>query len=186
MDKYGDYKRFTSPEDVKTWVSSHYTQKQLDEFDMNLHMDGPISDYKGSGYRAMNEIIRAGAKYGITELNSAGYDILGLQGQLMKMKTPENIIATRFINMKELLIIRKATCFGKAMIYNGFLSTTLLKEYYSMDDKKHGRIPISLFIPVGTPGMYLPEVNPNCPEYEFLLPYGVKLKHIGNMKYIIQ
>ena len=186
MNEYSDYKRFMTPEDVKIWVTSNYTQSQLDEFDMNLHMDGPLSDYKGSGYQRMNEIIRVATKHGITEFDNAGYDISGLQGQLMKMKAPDSIVATRFVDLKEFLFIRKATLFGKSMVYNGFLSTTLFKEHYSMMDKKHGRIPISLFIPKGTPGMYLPEVNPKRPEYEFLLPYGMKLKHIGNKKYLVQ
>lgn len=186
MNKYHDYIRFSSPEILKTWVDSHYSQTQLDEFDANLHVDDPISDYKGGASQRINEAIRVCTKHGITDIKLEGIDISGLQTQLTKMKVSKNIVATRFTDLKELCIIRKATLFGRAMVYNGFISTTLLKEYYSMEDIKRGRIPISLYVPAGTSGMYLPEVNPEHPEYEFLLPYGMKLKHIGYMKYLVQ
>ena len=175
------FKLFINPNEVKEWISTHFSQEQLDEFDMNKHMDDPISNYKGSGYQMMNEIIRKGW----AEANNTLFDVKGLQNQLLRTSIPENICVTRFITPMEFFSIFKSTCFGKTMTYNGFLSTTLLKDYYAMEYIKEGRIAISLYIPEGLPGTYLPEVNPNNPEYEILLPYGMKLKRLSLKEYYV-
>ena len=60
--------------------------------------------------------------------------------------------------------------------YPAILSTTLLKGYYSMDEIKKHRIAVEIKIPRGANGTYISEVNPNLPEYEFLLPHHTKIK----------
>ena len=175
------YKGFHAPEEVDNWVHDYYSQAELDPFDMNHHLDDPISDYKGPFSKLMNAALRAG----ITD-KYEGLDIGGLQELLLETHIPENIIVFRFVDLRELWHLWKLTAGGRPIQYDGFLSTTLLPKYYSMEDKKFLRIPIRILAPAEIPGTYLPEVNPELPEYEILFPHGLKLRRRGLRTFIIQ
>ena len=54
-----------------------------------------------------------------------------------------------------------------------------------MDDIKWGRLSIQIYIPKGTHGVYLPEVNCNAKEFEILISPGQKLKRISCNKYAL-
>ena len=53
-----------------------------------------------------------------------------------------------------------------------------MKEQYAMNDIKVGRLAITVLIPKGTHGVYVPEVNMSMPEYEILLPSHLFLGRI--------
>ena len=98
---------------------------------------------------------------------------------------PQDIVVTRFVDLKEWWALLKGTVQGKAYEYKGFLSTTMLKKYFGMDDIKWGRLSIQIYIPKGTYGVYIPEVNNNAKEFEILISLGQKLKRIYCNKYAI-
>lgn len=174
------YHSFHSRSEVFEWVKEYYTQEELDEFDMNQHMDAPIADYKGQQSRYMNIAIRKGYT-GTYEL----FDIEGLQNQLLSKHIPEDIVVGRYVDKKELRMIFMSTLFRREMEYRSFLSTTMIPELYSMNSIKRNRRLIKIYIPKGTPGMYLPEVNSEKPEFEILIPHGMRIKRIGFKEYMI-
>ena len=177
-----DFQKFSSPEEVEKWVERNYTKNQLNKFNLSLNLEEPIALYKGSGYQRMNGILRAKTRDKGIKLP---HDIISFQEQLSGMKAPGDMVATRFAGLGEAIRLFRLTIFKKVVVFDSFLSTTLLKDYYSMSNIKNGRVPISIYIPKGTPGMYIPEVNPDLPEFEFLIPYGVMLKRIGSRKYLV-
>ena len=128
----------------------------------------------------MNQYVRLGS-----EAQQKEYDIIGLQKFLLEKAIPESIEAYRFVSFKELCYLIKGTIKGKFYTYPNFLSTTLLKDYYSMEDIKQNKFTVTIRIPKGTSGRYIAEVNPNNPEYEILIPYRVKLKRISLKVYEI-
>lgn len=173
-----EFKRFTSPQDVDVWVAKHFNENQLMEFSAKDNLDSALGTYKCSGYRWINEGIRIGG------INSN--EVLELQKMLMQQAIPESIQTFRFVSPKELSILIWKTRRRHAFNYPGFLSTTLLPEYYSMNYIKDKRILISFFIEKGVSGMYLPEVNPNMPEFEILFPHHLKIKRIQWNQYLIK
>lgn len=177
--KAGPFREFHVPEDVRQWVSLHYSAEQLAIVTVGIGVDSPLADYKGGFFRIMNEYLRAGAT------KSEDYDIVGLQTMLLGCNLPDDIVVYRYVSLKEWLTIRFCTLRGATYTCPTFFSTTLLKKYYSMLDIKYGRLPIKILAPRGTPGTYLSEVNLEMAEYEILFAHHCSLKRNGFMSYIM-
>ncbi len=170
-DKLQGYLQLNTPGEVVSWVEKHYTKEQLTSFTVRKDIDSPLDDYKGSGYRRINEIIRYAS-------NSEIFDITGLQSMLLNTYIPENIIAYRFVDIREYFILLWNTRRGYIYKYPGFLSTTLLKNFYSMEYIKNGRITIKLFVDKECHGMYLPDVVARNPEYEILFAHHIMIERV--------
>lgn len=170
-DKLQGYLQLNTPGEVVSWVEKHYTKEQLTSFTVRKDIDSPLDDYKGSGYRRINEIIRYAS-------NSEIFDITGLQSMLLNTYIPENIIAYRFVDIREYFILLWNTRRGYIYKYPGFLSTTLLKKFYSMEYIKNGRITIKLFVDKESHGMYLPDVVARNPEYEILFAHHIMIERV--------
>ena len=175
-----NYRTFHTPFEVEAWVSQHYTQAELDELNMRNDLDSPLAYYKGSAYKYMNQIIRKGYPD-----NTDLFDLPGLQCLLHKYRIPEDLVTYRFVDWMELAVLAWNTRLGNHYSYPGFLSTTLLKDHYSMEEIKHGRTIIELHVPKGCPGAYLPEVVTYNPEFEILFPHSCSIRRIGWRKYEI-
>ena len=173
------YKALSTPEEVTQWVSSSYSPTQLSKLDVKNHLNSPLADYKGNFSHIINKYLRAGY------IKCKEYDIEGLQAILLSCSLPENIITYRFISLREWIKIRLGTFLGEVYEIPIFLSTTLLKKHYSMDDKKLGRICIKIYVQRGTHGTFIPEVNPQNPEFEVLFAHHSKLKRKGFSGYIM-
>ena len=170
------YKKFRTPDEVDQWVHSSYSEKELLETD--VHYDTtiqPLKQYKGEYCYIMNEYIRKG--YADIQKD---YDIRGLQNFLQSRTIKDSIEAYRFISLKEWCYLFAKTRCHSELPYPSFLSTTLLKEYFSMEQiKNQSPIAITIRIPKGAAGTYICEANPERPEYEYLLPYYTKIKRIS-------
>ena len=175
-----NHRIFRTPFEVEDWVNQHYTAPELQELTMQNDLDAPLAYYKGSAYKCMNQIIRKGYPE-----NTDLFDLPGLQSLLHKHRIPENLVVYRFVDWREFLILLWNTRFRKTYSYPGFLSTTLLKDHYSMDAIKNGRTIIELYVPAGCPGTYLPEVVKEHPEFEILFPHSCSIRRIGWKKYEI-
>ena len=176
-----EYRKFSTPEEVEAWVKKHYTEDELRECNALENVESTLAFYKGVGYRYLNKCVRGGKD----ELKDM-FDIESLQQQLLSKNIKDDIVVYRFVDKRELDILLRNTSRKRIFEYEGFLSTTLLREYYSMEDIRSMRIPIEIRIPKGTHGTYLPEVNPDRPEYEILLPYHLKIKRISWWKCIFE
>lgn len=180
-DKLERFRIFNIPEEVTEWTNVHYTDQELKSLDIKNNLNTPLADYKGNGYRGMNEYIRLGC------INDQDvFDIKGLQSFLSSKKLKDSIQVYRFVDVRELMILLWNTRRDKVYEYPGFLSTTLLKLYYGMSYIRERRVAIAIRIPKGTHGTYIAEVNPKLPEYEILLPYHTKLKRIGLMTFEVK
>lgn len=175
------FKIFNTPEEVVKWTKTHYTEKELSFLDIKNDLDSPLADYKGQGYHGMNECIRSG-----NIVNQDIFDIKGLQNFLNTKILKDSIQVYRFVDAKELVALWWNTRKNKQYDYPGFLSTTLLKEHYSMPYIREKRVAITIKIPKGTHGTYVAEVNQRLPEYEILLPYHTKLKRTGFMTFEVE
>ncbi len=180
-DKLKGFRIFNIPEEVVEWTNDHYTDQELESLDIKNNLNIPLADYKGSGYHGMNEYIRLGYIE-----NQEVFDIKGLQNFLNTKILKDSIQVYRFVDAKELVTLWWNTRRNKQYFYPGFLSTTLLKEHYSMPYIREKRVAITIKIPKGTHGTYVAEVNPKMPEYEILLPYHTKLKRIGFMTFEVE
>lgn len=168
-----EYRIFNNPQEVSAWVASNYFDAEISQLDVRKNKDSPLGDYKGNAYKKINYIVRHGC-----EKDQALYDIEGMQSLLLSHKIPENIMVVRYVDLLEFFIILWSTRWNRTYVYPQFLSTTLLKNAFSMDYLKKGRILINIQIPKGTYGAFLPEVNPNSPEFEVLFPYRMHIKRI--------
>ncbi len=175
-----EYREFSSPEEVYNWVNASYSPEQLYEFDCVNNQDTVVGDYKGGYYKYMNAYINL---MGIEKYDD--YGTKNLQAALMRCSVPENIVVTRFVPVKEWLMLLRQTRRNKVHEYKCFLSTTLLKNNYSLDEIKHHRIPIKIYVAKGIPGMCIPEVNPEAPEFELLFPCKTKIKRVGLISFMI-
>ena len=175
-----DYRIFRSPSDVDQWVSQIYSEQQLKELSIHNDMDSPLSLYKGNGHKAINYWIRKKLSKYLVQ-----YRIPELNQMLCKYSIPENLTVFRFVDWKEFLILHWNTLFGRSYAYPGFLSTTLLKDYYSMENIRNGRLVIEFQVDKGCSGVYLPEVVKENPEYEILFPHHCIIKRTGWAKYAI-
>ena len=166
------YRSFSSPQEVEEWVRKTYSKQELQDLTIEHNSESPLFDYKGNAYKVINAMLRQGC------IESQDYNIFGLQAVLKSKSIPENILVYRYVGIRELLILHWYTICGKEYIYPSFLSTTLLKDFYSMDNVKRCRFAINLLVMKGSHGAYIPEINPDLPEYEILFPYHVKLKRL--------
>lgn len=169
-----EYRKFSTPEEVEAWVKKHYTEDELREGNALENVESTLAFYKGVGYRYLNECGRGGKE----ELKDM-FDIESLQQQLLSRTIKDDIAVYRFVDKRELDILLRNTSRKRIYEYEGFLSTTLLREYYSMEDIRRRRVPITILIPKGTSGTYLPEVNSDRPEFEILLPHHLKIKQVS-------
>jgi hypothetical protein len=174
------FRRFISPSEVEFWVKQNYTNDDLSELSAKENIESTLCYYKGGASKFINSLIRQGCGDYMDML-----DLSALQGQLMKYKIQERIVVYRFVDFKEFLILHKKTLFGQKYAYPEFLSTTLLKDQYSMDEIKHGRFVIELFIEKQTHGAYLPEVVRQNPEFEVLFPHHTYLKRLNWKRFYV-
>ena len=112
-------------------------------------------------------------------------DLPSLQNLLHSHLIPENLVVYRFVDWREFAILLWNTRLGQCYTYPGFLSTTLLKDHYNMEEIKRGRTIIELHVPEGCPGAYLPEVVTYNPEFEILFPHSCSIRRIRWRKYEI-
>ena len=167
-----EYRCFSNPEEVDKWVENFYTNEELKELGEDKIF--ALLFYKGIGYNYMNNCVR----HGITNPEDV-VDIESLQELLLSKRIKEAIEVCRFVDFNELKILWRNTAGKRVYEYPAFLSTTLLRDYYSMDNIKRGRFPITIKIPEGVRGTYLPEINPYMPEYEILLSHHTKMRRIS-------
>ncbi len=178
------YRKFNNPKEVYEWVNKNYTKEQLDAFDMNVDIDCPVSFIKGDSWK-INKVIRvAGLKR--AEEYFKDFHLLELQRQLLECLIPEDIVVSRYISLKEWLNLLKWTSRGKNYLKPDFFSTTLLKDDYSMEDIKKRRLCVDIYVPKGTKGTFLPEVNPQSPEFEILMPCNRIIKRLGFFKFLVE
>ncbi len=180
--KRESFRSFSTPLEVNDWLTENYTREQLEEFDGLRGDENPIGDYKGAVYKYINECTRFIYK-GAIPIPEAAY----IQDKLLKMEIPENIRVSRFVDLKEFVMLIRETAFSKSMLYKSFMSTTLLKDYCRIDDIRRERhvFPISIYVPKGTPGMYISDNEPEFPEYEILFPHGLHIERISIKEYLI-
>ena len=132
-------------------------------------------------YRIINQYIREKR-----ETIQKDYDIEELQKTVCSFSTVENLITYRYISGEEFKFLTQNTRMNKECEYPSFMSTTLLKDLYNIEQIKFNRRLIKIYVPKGSPGMYIPDsLFPNSPEYEFLLPYRIKLKRIGFKSFMV-
>lgn len=176
-----NYIQIGSQANLDVFIKNNYTQEQINTIaEYSGNVDSPLFEYKGGYYRHFNQLIRAKA-----EQNQTDYDIMGLNAFLSSFSVNTNLITYRYVSFKEYITLFRSTLFKHTYEYPCFLSTTLIDTLYSMDEIKYKRILIKILIPKGTKGVILPEVNPERPEFELLLPYRLKLKRIAVKTFMI-
>lgn len=119
--------------EVKEWLEANYTKEERHLLDVQKNAASPLVDYKGNYYAKINDLIRNGK-----EKIQSIYDIEGMKTCLCSFRICEDIMSFRYVDLKELLIILWKTNGGRSYIYPQFLSTTLLKDAFSMDYLKKG------------------------------------------------
>jgi hypothetical protein len=144
-----------------------------------LRRDTALMEYKGGAYKEMNRCLRNGYT------DSDTCDIAGLQSFLNQCCLPEDIVVYRFVSWKELLFLWGKGTLGRSFYYPSFLSTTMLPDSYSMEDIKKSRYKIRLYVPKDAPATFLPEINPDKPEFEVLLAHSLMIKKIGYYEFLI-
>lgn len=178
MNKYIQIK---SQEELDSFITSNYTQEQIDSIaEHSGNVDSPLFEYKGGYYRHFNQLLRAKAEHLQTD-----YDITGLNAFISSFSVNSDLITYRYVSFKEYITLFRSTLFKHTYEYPCFLSTTLIDNLYSMDDIKYKRLLIKILIPKGTKGVILPEVNPKNPEFELLLPYRLKLQRVAIKTFMI-
>ena len=178
MEKYTKLK---SLKDLNNWLNRNYTKEQIEYIQAEANNgDSPLFFYFGEGYRVYNRYLRKNL-----EKSQNDYDIEGLQKMVCSFSTVENLIVYRYVSKGEYHVLTKNTCSEKEYIFPSFMSTTLLKKLYSAEQIKRGRVLIKIYVPKGSHGMYIPDIFPDSPEYEFLLPYRIRLKHIGFRSFMV-
>lgn len=176
-----EFYKFSTPESVSDWVKLHYTQKDLDSIDKELHnSESALSEYKGNYSKVINDYVRKGQ-----ENNQKTYDIVKMQEFLTSRIIDDNIEVYRFVSIAELFNLWKNTIGDRVYEYPSFLSTTMLKKYYSMKNIRYCRVAISIRIRKETFGTYIPEINADMPEFEILMPYRLRIKRINLITYEI-
>ena len=176
---------FKTKEAVENWVKQNYTEEQLGRLQISRYESTDVSwayvAYKGNLSEKINSALREEPSKIMTD-----EWLKEFQEFISTYFIPEDITVYRFVSNKEYCWLDRATRWGKTCVYNGFLSTTLLKNRYrELYSRVHRRMVVKIIVPKGTKGTYLPEVNPDMPEFEVLFPHGTRLKRIGIDKYTI-
>lgn len=174
------FKEFHTPEEVDTWVSQSYSDAQLEYYDLNKQpLLSPLSLYTGSISKNINSFLRNGA------LSDSFSHFEGLQFDLCQNSLPESITTWRFVTPQEMLSLWWKTAFGRIYVNPTFVSTTLLRDFFSGQARSSG-IVIRINAPKGTPGMYITELNNAAiTEYEVLFAHHLLFKRTGNLTYEI-
>ena len=175
-----NFKEFQTPEEVDAWVSKSYSDTQLKYFDLNKQpLLSPLSLYTGSISNRINTLLRKGA------LSDGFSHFEGLQFDLCRNTLPESITTWRYVTLQEMLSLCRATMFGKVYVNPAFVSTTLLRDYFSGQACSNG-IVIRINAPKGSPGMYITELNNAAiAEYEVLFAHHLSYKPTGKLTYEI-
>lgn len=175
------FKEFSTRESLDAWISANYDYEYINLM-KNVYKDFsfPLGDYKGMSFKKYNEVARTGCG---SEADKQS--VRKIQNFITQYKIPKSIKVYRFVDIKELLLLYTNTIFNRIYTYPQFLSTTLTTEFFGIPTIKDGRFVISIIVPIGTNGIYFPEINPKRPEYEILLPHHTKLKRIGHMEFQI-
>lgn len=172
-----EYKKFDSPQHVCNWITKVYSQQTLDSFDLNKQsFCSPLTYYAGS----MADLINSALRRGIQEHPVYHYECL--QSNLLRQQLPDNIITYRFVSIKELLYLWFKTMFNKSYENPGFISTTLLPQYYT-GQAKGGRIRITIYAQQGSHGMYITELKNAITEYEILFAHHTYMARKGLLKF---
>ena len=103
--------------------------------------------------------------------------------EINKYQIPDSIHVTRFVSIQEWIVWFFWTIGKKEYIHRGFVSTTLIKDLFSSEEIKRGKVIIGINIPKGTKGILVPEISERNPEYEILLPYYTKFKRVSWNEY---
>ncbi len=111
-----------------------------------------MSLYTGSISNRINTSLRKGA------LCDGFSHFEGLQFDLCQNTLPESITTWRYVTLQEMLSLWWATIFGRVYVNPAFVSTTLLRDFFSGQACSNG-IVIRINAPKGTPGMYITELN---------------------------
>lgn len=160
------FMEFETPEGLSEWAFSVYKQDLLDKFDLNkVSLDSPLANYTNSFSHQINDALRRDI------LKGSRFKYEYLQADLLQCIVPENIVAYRYLDWKELLLWWLHTLFSSKYTNCGFVSTTLLPEDFNGQAKRNGFL-IKIFVPKGTRGMYITDLNEaSVVEYEFLIPH---------------
>ncbi len=139
----------------------------------------PLSLYAGSISGKINASLRKGV------LSDSFSHFEGLQYDLCQNTLPESLTVWRYIAFQEMFFLWMATAFGKTYINPAFVSTTLLRNFFSGQARGNG-IVIRIDAPKGTPGMYITELNNAAiAEYEVLFAHHLAFKRTGILTYEI-
>lgn len=176
---------FETEDNVVSWVKHNYSEKELQRLKVSSTAltDAPwaLVAYKGILSEKINTLLRENPN--AIETNEK---LSELQKLIFEYSIPTDITVYRYVSYKEYSWLNRMTRWRKICTYNGFLSTTLLaKRYREFHSEVFGRVIIEIKVPKGAIGTYLPEVNPNMPEFEILFSHGTRLKRIGMGKYTI-
>lgn len=176
---------FKTEADVEDWAKQNYSEEQLCRLKVsrtfNSKVPWALAAYKGNLSEKINGILRDDPCKIETDERLKEF-----QDLICSYSIPTEVTVYRFVSSKEYCWLDSATRFGKICVYNGFLSTTLLGDRYrELYSRVHRRILIQIDVPKGTKGTYLPEVNPDMPEFEVLFPHGTRLKKVWFNKYTI-
>lgn len=174
------FKEFYTPEEVDAWAAKSYSNIVLDYFDLNKQPPlSPLSLYAGSMSNRINISLRKGA------LSDTFSHFERLQYDLCQNTLPESITVWRYITFQELFLLWWETAFGKIYVNSAFVSTTLLRNFFSGQARRNG-IVIRIDAPKGSPGMYITELNNAViAEYEFLFAHHLAFKRTGKFTYEI-
>jgi len=175
-----NFKELHTPEEVDAWVSKSYSDTQLKYFDLNKQpLLSPLSLYTGSISNRINTSLRKGA------LCDGFSHFEGLKFDLCQNTLPESITTWRYVTLQEMLSLWWATVFGRVYVNPAFVSTTLLRDFFSSQACSNG-IVIRINAPKGTPGMYITELNNAAiAEYEVLFAHHLSFKRTGKLTYEI-
>lgn len=173
-----NFKVFSTPSEVEAWVSSQNFIKEYSELKEDIWE--ALLDYKGSLAQKINYSLR---KYGHVPKDLSDIDVL--LEWLAAFSIDNNIATYRFISFSEYFILLIGGSRKRGYVIPQLLSTTLLPQYYAMEEIKLFRLCIQIQIPAGTPGTFLPEINRERPEFEILLPKDLRIRCVGLRNFLI-
>lgn len=171
------FKQFESEEAAEEWGREKYGDwakdydRRMNEFEeifclVNSYIShNPIQEYCGYSYEEVNLILRK--TFGYDSLPESkirnGLQLIGLLvlELLRAPRVPENIIVYRRVCkefIQEMIQINKEGQ-GVQTREKGFLSTSLLQDGIAKDKRFSDNYMLKIFVPKGTPGVYVNVVN---------------------------
>lgn len=104
----GEIREFSMPEEVGRWVSTSFSDTDIQHFDLNKQPPlSPLTLYTGSMSEKINASLRRG------ELSNSFSHFEGLQYDLFQNTIPEHITVWRYITFQEMFLLWRKTAFGK-------------------------------------------------------------------------